>query len=157
MSYNADQKYTFHLPRIATTKSLIFAILYYQHLGNYQNVSYQGSIHWFRQKVIDGVEEKKPSMSHKANAMLDAIRQYCQNQNITIDETLLLRNENESGKEYSTRISMMVHKPNAPSNPQPSVITSEKIPMPPPVRQDSSTLLVNDYPFLLNIPNNLMK
>lgn len=139
VTYKADEEYTFHLPRIGTTESLIFAILYYQHLSNYQNVSYQGPIYWFRQKVIDGIEEKKISMSHKAKAMLDAIHQYCQNHDITIDETLLLRTKNESGKEYSQRIAMMVRKPQVPSN---SVVATQETAVSPMVHQDSSSLLV---------------
>ncbi len=142
VTYVADQEYILHLPKIRTTGNLIFSILYYQHLVNYQNVSYQGSIYWFRQMVINGVEEKKASMIHRAKAMLDAIHQYCKSQNITVDETLFLKNENESGKEYSTRISMMFHKPPTPSNTQPSVEAREENPMSPTMHQDSSSLLV---------------
>ena len=153
VTYVADQEYTFHLPKIRTTENLIFAILYYQHLINYQNVCYQGSIYWFRKMVIDGIEEKKISMTHKAKAMLDAIRQYCKSQNITVDEALFLKNENESGKEYSTRISMMFHKPPTPSNTHPLAEASEETPMPPTMYHDSSTLLVQRLSAPIEDPN----
>ncbi|CEG58404.1 hypothetical protein [Legionella fallonii] len=125
VTYGADKEYTFHLPKINTRENLIFAIVYYQHLSNYQNVSYQGSINWFRQMVIDGINEKKATMELKAKILLDAIRHYCQKQNITIDEALLLKNASESGKDYVARISEMVHKPEEPSNNIPSVLEEE--------------------------------
>lgn len=103
--YTTDNhEHTFYLPKIANTQSFIFAIIYYQHLLNYQNVSYQGTINWFRQKVIDGINQKKITTAIQAQALFQEIRQYCQKQNLTVDELLFLKKEDESINEYTSRL-----------------------------------------------------
>lgn len=99
------KEYQFYLPKIINTGSLLFAIMYYQHLSNYKDVSYQGSIYWFRQRVIDTVNNKKIATAFQAEAMLKEISHYCQSQNITINESQLLRNNDELAKDYILRIS----------------------------------------------------
>lgn len=71
VSFNAPkQNYTFYLPKITNSESLIFAIIYYQHLHNYHNVNYEGSIIWpLSNLVISGVNEKNyHTISIKSNA-----------------------------------------------------------------------------------------
>lgn len=92
------------MPKITNTQSFIFAIIYYQHLTNYQNVSYQGTINWFRQKVIDGINQKKTTTVIQAQALLQEIRQYYQNQNLNVDETLFLKTAEESVRDYTSRL-----------------------------------------------------
>lgn len=102
--YTQGKGYKFYLPRIDSRESLIFAIVYYQHLTNYQSVSYQGSISWFRQKVINAVNEKKITTDFQAHALLKEINQYCQSQNFTVSESLFLKANDESAKDYVLRI-----------------------------------------------------
>ncbi|KTD09140.1 hypothetical protein Lgra_2375 [Legionella gratiana] len=99
-----NHEYTFYLPKITNAQSFIFAIIYYQHLLNYQNVSYQGSINWFRQKVIDAMNQKKITTAIQAQALLQEIRQYYQKQNLNVDELLFLKKEEESISEYTSRL-----------------------------------------------------
>ncbi len=108
--FNANGKdYTFYLPKINNIESLIFAIIYYQHLKNYNNVSYQGSITWFRQIVINGVNEKKVTTKFQAMALLTEIKNYCKSQKITLDESQLLRKSNETAKDYIIRVTELFH------------------------------------------------
>ncbi|WP_242604026.1 hypothetical protein [Legionella santicrucis] len=100
----SNHEYTFYLPKITNTQSFIFAIIYYQHLLNYQNVSYQGTINWFRKNVIDGINQKKITTTIQAQALLQEIRQYCQKQNLNVDELLFLKKEDESINEYTSRL-----------------------------------------------------
>lgn len=102
--YTEEKTYTFNLPKITNPASLVFAILYYQHLSNYQHVSYQGSISWFRQKVVDSVNQKKITTAIQAKAMLQEIRQYFQAQKMTVDEAVLLKSNEEPIKNYVLRI-----------------------------------------------------
>lgn len=105
VSYTTDNhEHTFYLPKIVNAESFIFAIIYYQHLVNYQNVSYQGSINWFRQKVIDGINQKKITTEIQAQALLQEIRQYYQKHNLNVNEALFLKTEHESITEYTSRI-----------------------------------------------------
>ncbi|HFL3869095.1 TPA: hypothetical protein ACG3KN_000685, partial [Legionella pneumophila] len=94
---------------ITNAETLIFAIVYYQHLKNYENVEYQGSINWFRSKVIHGVNEKKISTRAQAEAMLGEIRQYCQSQNIDFNESEFIKKNEESAKEYTTSLFKKFH------------------------------------------------
>ncbi|KTD74635.1 hypothetical protein [Legionella waltersii] len=96
--------YRFYLPKIIETNGLILAITYYQHLSNYQHVQYQGSITFFRGTVEKGVEEKKIKTKFQASAMLNEIRDYCKKNSINLNESELLRKQEESAKEYMTRI-----------------------------------------------------
>lgn len=118
--YIADQQYRFYLPRISTKESLFFAIIYYQHLRDYEQVSYQGSINWFRQRVIDGVNQKKIPLKIQAKAQLEEIRRYCQSQNISIDELQLLRKKEELAKDYILRITTILSQ-DSPSDIEPKM------------------------------------
>ncbi|QEY52243.1 hypothetical protein [Legionella longbeachae] len=103
--YTTDNhEHRFYLPKITNTQSFIFAIIYYQHLLNYQNVSYQGTINWFRPKVIDGINQKKITTAIQAQALLQEIRQYCQKISLNVDELLFLKKEEESIIEYTSRL-----------------------------------------------------
>ncbi|HCD9578292.1 TPA: Dot/Icm T4SS effector Lem19 [Legionella pneumophila] len=104
-----EKKYEFCLPKITNAETLIFAIVYYQHLKNYENVEYQGSINWFRSKVTHGVNEKKISTRAQSEAMLGEIRQYCQSQNIAFNESEFIKKNDESAKEYTTRLFKNFH------------------------------------------------
>ena len=105
VSFTADKKYQFNLPKITNTESLIFAIIYYQHLKNYEGVSYQGSINWFKQLVIDRINEKKITTRIQCQAMLMVINHYCKQQNMAINESQFVKNTNELSKDYIKRIS----------------------------------------------------
>ncbi|WED43540.1 hypothetical protein [Legionella cardiaca] len=102
----AEEKYFFYLPKITTQESLMFAIIYYQHLKAYANVSYQGSItfSWFKQIIINGVNEKKVTTRLQSMALLEEIKKYCQNQHIDLDEPQLTRADSESIKDYVARV-----------------------------------------------------
>lgn len=102
--YPKDGGHQFYLPQINNRESLIFAILYYQHLNHYEQVQYQGSINWFRQKVIDGINEKKITTKIQAEALLLEIREYCQKQNISVNESLFVKNTEEPVKDYTSKI-----------------------------------------------------
>ncbi|KTD60588.1 hypothetical protein Lsai_0046 [Legionella sainthelensi] len=99
-----NHEHTFYLPKITSPQSFIFALIYYQHLLNYQNVSYQGTINWFRSKVIDGINQKKITTAIQAQALLQEIRQYYLKQNLNVDESLFLKQEEESIIEYTSRL-----------------------------------------------------
>ncbi|RUR19429.1 hypothetical protein ELY21_04205 [Legionella sp. km535] len=100
-----DKEYKFSLPQITNSQSLIFAILYYQHLSNYANVSYQGSISFlFKGMVTSAVNEKKKPTAHQANAMLGEIKKYCESHNIALDETLLLNTNKEKAEDYVSKL-----------------------------------------------------
>jgi hypothetical protein len=102
--YKQDKEYTFNLPKITTKESLVFAIAYYQHLVNYQTVSYQGSIFMFRGKVLAAVEDKKVITAIQAKALLGEIQRFCQSQNIIFNRALFLKQKHESAKEYIDRV-----------------------------------------------------
>lgn len=100
-----DKEYRFNLPKITNTNSLIFAINYFQHLSNYAQVQYEGSINWLMKSfVVNSINEKKIPTSNQAKAMLAEIKRYCQNQNIAIDESQLLKTSGETAQEYIARI-----------------------------------------------------
>ncbi|MBL7481286.1 hypothetical protein [Legionella bononiensis] len=100
-----DKEYKFSLPKITNPKSLIFAILYFQHLSNYAEVSYQGSINFFMKGfVTSAVNDKKKPTANQANAMLVEIKNYCQSQNIELDETQLLNKNKEAANDYVSRL-----------------------------------------------------
>ncbi|KTD57698.1 hypothetical protein [Legionella shakespearei] len=109
--YTQDKEYTFYLPKITTKDSLIFAIAYYQHLTNYQSVSYQGSIFMFRGRVLAAVEDKKVTTAIQAKALLGEIQRFCQSENIIFNSTLFLKQKHESAKEYIDRIATIPEQP----------------------------------------------
>ncbi len=118
-----NKDYKFYLPQINNTESLIFSILYYQHLLNYEQVEYKGTISWFRQSVIDSVNEKKIPTSFQAKALLNEIINFSNSQNIDIKEEQLIGQNDELAQDYISRISKLT-QPKAPSPetkaPQPS-------------------------------------
>lgn len=100
-----ERKYDFFLPKITDTDTLIFAIVYYQHLMNYESVEYKGSIIWpLKTRVIAGVNEKKISTRVQSNAMLSEIKAYCESQNIDFNESDFIKKNAESAKDYTTRL-----------------------------------------------------
>lgn len=101
----AEKEYKFYLPKISDTESLIFSIIYYQHLYNYEQVSYEGSINWLRKFVINSVNEKKIPTRLQARAMLEEVKKYCQSHNLNINEFQLLQNKDELPAHYIARIS----------------------------------------------------
>lgn len=104
-----DKEYRFNLPKIVDANSLIFAINYYQHLSNYEQVSYQGSISFlFKGLVASSINEKKTPTRYQSKAMLAEINNYCTNQNIELNEALLLKKNDETAQEYTSRLVNMV-------------------------------------------------
>ncbi|KGP63935.1 hypothetical protein EP47_08480 [Legionella norrlandica] len=105
VSFNSpEKKYEFYLPKITNTETLVFATVYYQHLANYENVDYQGSIYWFRNRVIAGVNEKKIPTRAQSKAMLAEIKNYCTTHHISVNEAEFFKKETESAKDYTTRL-----------------------------------------------------
>lgn len=105
------KEYKFNLPKITDTNSLIFAINYYQHLANYEQVNYQGSIGFlFKGLVASSINEKKVPTHNQAKAMLAEIRQYCASQNMEINEAVLRKESAETAQVYTTRILNMVNQ-----------------------------------------------
>ncbi|WP_298627528.1 hypothetical protein [uncultured Legionella sp.] len=109
ISFIAPEKvYKFNLPKIVDTNTLVFAINYYQHLSNYEQVSYQGSIgYFFKGFVTSSVNEKKVPTRNQSKAMLAEITRYCSSQHIEINEALLLKDSNETAQEYTSRLVKM--------------------------------------------------
>lgn len=95
-----ETDYEFHLPKITSRESLIFAIVYYQHLKNYRNVEYQGSIWMLRSVVVHSVEEKKKSTAHQSLALFEQIKLYCAQQGIVLADEQLDQTESENPKAY---------------------------------------------------------
>ncbi|WP_454781730.1 Dot/Icm T4SS effector Lem19 [Legionella sp. WA2022007384] len=133
VSFNAPkQNYTFYLPKITSSESLIFAIIYYQHLHNYHNVTYEGNIIWpFSNMVISGVNDKKITTRFQSKAMLKEIKAYCQSYNIALNQSQLLKTNDESVKEYIARVTKTFNQEPLANNvidsqqPQESVTTDE--------------------------------
>lgn len=96
--------YSFYLPKISDLNSLILASVYFQHLNNYQRVEYQGTISFFRGTVEKGVQEKKERLKIQAAAMLNEIRNYCHKNSLNLDETGLLKQDNERPADYIARV-----------------------------------------------------
>ncbi|KTD42407.1 hypothetical protein [Legionella quateirensis] len=110
VSYQApDKVYKFSLPKITNPNSLIFAILYFQHLSNYAEVSYDGSIYFMKSFVISAVNDKKKPTANQALAMLGEIKNYCQSQNIELDEAQLLNKNKDTAKDYIARLVSTFH------------------------------------------------
>jgi hypothetical protein len=102
------KSYSYYLPKVTDRASLIFAILYYQHLRNYAQVEYQGVINWFRSMVVEGIETKKPTTKIQALAMLSQIKSYSQSQSIELIDEQLLKQDNEPIKDYVQRVLTML-------------------------------------------------
>ncbi|PUT39115.1 hypothetical protein DIZ81_10880 [Legionella taurinensis] len=99
-----EADYEFHLPKITSRESLIFAIVYYQHLKNYRDVQYEGTIWMLRSFVVKSVEDKKKSTACQALALLDEIKPYCVQNGIPLINEQLDRGDTESPKDYITRL-----------------------------------------------------
>ncbi len=107
VTYFHDGKdYDFNLPKITNRASLLFSILYYQHLSNYNQVEYQGSISkWMgRGFVVSSVEDKKKTTSIQAAAIFEQIRQYTHSNNIILGDIPLLRQPGELLEDYVNRL-----------------------------------------------------
>ncbi|WP_133134050.1 hypothetical protein [Legionella rubrilucens] len=133
-----EEDYEFHLPKITSRESLIFAIVYYQHLKNYRNVQYEGTIWMLRSFVVKSVEDKKKSTACQALALLDQIKPYCVENGIPLMHDQLDRGETESPKDYITRLVKLFASvpapqeqkkeiPIEPIEPKPLLIPSEEI------------------------------
>lgn len=126
ISYTADKHYVFNLPKITNTESLIFAIIYYQHLSHYANVTYQGAITFYPLKsfVLRGVNEKKITTHCQAQALLEQIIQYGQEHDLLIDPSSLLKASNEEETAYLARIFKMiqVQKEQSEEPPEPNSV-----------------------------------
>lgn len=116
VSFHETKDYKFYLPKIINTDTLIFAIIYHQHLTNYAQVEYQGSISWFRQAVVDGINEKKVTTRVQCKALLAEIEHYFKSQNIEINADQFLRQDNELIKDYIARLSSLFSPNNEPDN-----------------------------------------
>lgn len=93
-----------HLPKTNSDASLVFSILYYQHLCNYQQVEYQGNL-WFGKGTVDKiVKSKRSTTCMHAQALLDKIKSYCENNRLIYDETQFLRAQNETISAYVQRM-----------------------------------------------------
>lgn len=112
-----DKEYRFNLPRITDRASLLFAIVYYQHLSNYQYVEYQGEINWGRRFVIKSVNAKKETTHIQAQAMLEQIRLYCHTNNIILGNLKLLKQTDESISDYVKRLSDELPLQSTPETP----------------------------------------
>lgn len=113
---NNGQHYDFNLPQINSRESLIFAIVYYQHLKNYSEVSYQGSISFlFKSLVISAVDEKKEPTRCQSLVMLEKIKAYAADNAIAIDEHQLDKATTEKAPDYILRLIKQFIPPEVPA------------------------------------------
>jgi hypothetical protein len=101
-----------YLPEIYDTNSLLFAILYYKHLDNYENTQFdfsQNKLYFYEKPfVTSSIEGKKQPTADKAELMLKLINQYCNEQGIKLDKKQFQKKEGESSAETIKRIKNII-------------------------------------------------